>query len=193
MRGWLSQPCPVRVYPLATVYPLGGCVIQGEAVFCSWGLISVWNRVACPQRLTFLAAGGQAHWLKWRDLRAPSMYISTLPDLLRSNWALKQCVPPRKSSRILVPWEIYKKSEIADFSVCISSITSPSEWCLQFDQCLIGIYPLYEWINEMNQWMNQWNQMKTCWDISVSIGPLMISSHGCCRNLSAHCESSCCP
>lgn len=49
---------------LATVYPLGGHVIQGEAVFCSWGLISVWDTVACPQRLTFLAAGGQAHWLE---------------------------------------------------------------------------------------------------------------------------------
>lgn len=49
---------------LATVYPLGGCVIQGEAVFCSWGLISVWDAVACPQRLTFLAAGRQAHWLE---------------------------------------------------------------------------------------------------------------------------------
>ena len=55
---------PSLAQALATVYPLGGHIIQREAAFCSGGLISGWDTVVCPQRLTFIAAGGKAHWLE---------------------------------------------------------------------------------------------------------------------------------
>lgn len=55
---------PSLAQSLATVYPLGWRIIQREAAFCSGGLISGWDTAVCPQRLTFIAAGGKAHWLE---------------------------------------------------------------------------------------------------------------------------------